>query len=140
MDIAGFGGSISLGNTNIVITAFEWAGTLENDVIEIPSGFGEGWNHHKAGPGAFRGSVRGKAAAGTSTSDDDGPFPIIGSGASADWGLYVTGAGTLTADSGNTISGSFIYSNFSVSRPHAGFCELSFDVENAGTDLAVVWA
>lgn len=123
-EVAGCGGNVTF-PSGMGFGAYEWSGTLDNPSIQVPAAFGEAWKVHKAGAGAsFRGSVRGKAIASLA------PFSVPTAGGC--FSDVLEGTATFTVDTDDAIGGTFVFSNFSISRPHNGICEVACDFVNVG--------
>lgn len=131
MDIAGFGGSVDISAFDFGMNVLEWSGALLNEVFKIPAGWGQNWHDHTAGPATFVGSLRAKVC----TTKAPIHFPT----GSESWSDVVEGSATLTASASHSISGNFVFSNFTISRPHNGVCVVSCDLVNKDDGLSVTW-
>lgn len=132
-DIAGFGGQFASGN-DLVFNANEWSATVDIDNIEVPAAFGEKWHGHALGAGRVTGTVTGKVAYNASNTAPI-PLPTATGNTQSFSALGFEGTATLTATTGCTLYGTFIFHNVVLRRPHSGYMEITANFANSGSDV-----
>lgn len=136
-DIAGFGGNFAAAS-GLAFNANEWSATVDIDNIEVPAAFNAKWNGHALGTGRVTGTVNGKAAYNASATKPF-PLPTASSNTQSFTALGFESTATLTAATGCTISGTFIFHNIQIRRPHSGYVELTANFANANDDVIITW-
>lgn len=132
-DIGGYGGSFSAGSGwNMSIS--EWSATIDVDVIDIPASFGELFHHARLGAARVTGSVKAKGQADAPNTD---PFPLrTATTSTTPWDTQgFESTAVLTADTGCTYTGTFIFHNVQLRRDHNGYLEITAQFRNKGEDF-----
>jgi hypothetical protein len=135
-DIAGYGGAFAgPGTAGInLVSINEWSGTYECDTVAVPPSFGELWETAEPTIQRFSGTCKGKLTYNTASTK-----PIVFTSSSTTGLSAMKGTMTLTAFTGCTITGTFVWQTMSMTRPHAGYAEVTATFRNASTDVATTW-
>ncbi len=135
-DVSGFGGAMTL-PAGLYLALDEWSATLDIKLSEVPAAFSENYDTADLGPAKFSGSFRGKAQYNAASTK---PFSVPTAG--ANWTtstLGFKGSATLTAITGCTFTGTFLFHQLTFRRPHGGYLEVTGSFRNAAQDLTVTW-